>query len=54
MILLINTFSSNSLSEKFVLLLHKQNDQGSRSALITTHLNAQGPQSALNSSPLKI
>ena len=54
MILLIKTFCSNSLSENRVLLLLKENDEGSRSALITTYLNAQLPQSAFISSPLQI
>ena len=54
MMLLINTLSSNSFSENHVLLLQKQSDQGSRSALITAHLNAEGARSALISSPLKI
>ena len=54
MMLLINTLSSNSFSENHVLLLQKQSDQGSRSALITAHLNVEGARSALISSPLKI
>ena len=54
MILLINNLCLNSFSENRVLLLHKHKLSRVSSALITTHLDAQGSRSALISSPLQI